>query len=129
MKKKLYINIKSVYNDTLSFEASLGQKLSKMVDLKILSPFKGTKYQNINKYDSFHRAIMPILILNQTFGLIPVIGVTEGDVRHVRYKIKSFRFAYSVFTLLCISLESVSSLVTMGEIRLNNVGKRGWSKI
>lgn len=93
-----------------------------MVDLKILSPFKGTKYQNINKYDSFHRALMPILLLNQTFGILPVIGIMNGDVRTVRYEMKSFRFVYCLFTLICISFESVSAMVTLGEIRLNNIG-------
>lgn len=94
-----------------------------MVDLKILSPFKGTKYHDINKYDSFHRAIMPVLVLNQTFGILPVIGITDSDVRQVRYKTKTFRFVYSVFALLCVSLESVLALVTLGEIKLDNIGK------
>lgn len=95
-----------------------------MVNLKIISPFRGRKLEDINKYDSFHRAIMPVLCMIQAFGILPVIGVTNTDVRRVRYKMKSFRFVYSVFTLLCISLESVSALVTMGEIKLNNIGKK-----
>lgn len=95
----------------------------KMVNLKIISPFRSRKFQDINKYDSFHQAIMPVLFFNQVFGILPVIGFTNGDVRQVRYKVKSFRFVYSVITLISISYESMSALLTMGEIRLNNIGK------
>ncbi|XP_063697624.1 gustatory receptor for sugar taste 64a-like [Culicoides brevitarsis] len=91
------------------------------INLLFLIVSVGTKFQNINQYDSFHRAIMPVLVMIQCFGIMPVVGVTSSDVRQVRYKTKSFRFAYSLFTLLCILLESVSALVTMGEIRLNNI--------
>uniref|UniRef100_A0A336MC40 Gustatory receptor n=1 Tax=Culicoides sonorensis TaxID=179676 RepID=A0A336MC40_CULSO len=92
-----------------------------MSKLKILSPFKGSKFQDINKYDSFHRAIYPVLIFNQTFGVLPVSGITESDVKKVKFETKSFRFVYSVFTLLSISFESMSAILTLGEVKLNNI--------
>lgn len=94
-----------------------------MVKFKIIPPYKNDKSRNIKDYDSFHRAILPILVLVQAFGLLPVTGITSSDVLNVKYKVLSVRFLYGLFTLISICIESISAFLTLGEIRLNNFGK------
>lgn len=92
-----------------------------MYKFTVESPYKQDKSRNINRYDSFHRALAPILTFVQIGGFMPVCGITANDLNEVVYKVKSFRFVYAVFTFGSMLFESFSALFTMGKIKLGNI--------
>lgn len=77
--------------------------------------------QNINAFDSFHRALAPVLLFVQLSGIMSFSGVTSSNLNDIVLKVKSFRFAYSIFTITSICFEGFTSLLTQGKLTLSSV--------
>ncbi|KAI5639380.1 trehalose receptor domain-containing protein [Phthorimaea operculella] len=53
--------------------------------------------QNHRHYENFKEALNPLLLWGQFWGLVPVYGITEKDPSHVRFRLGSLRFCFSLF--------------------------------
>ncbi|XP_058817462.1 uncharacterized protein LOC131680768 [Topomyia yanbarensis] len=58
-----------------------------------------------NSYDgSFHQAVAPVLLLGQCLTLMPVVGIFNRNSRNTRFKLRSFRFIYSLTYALVVGV-------------------------
>lgn len=81
-------------------------KKRKHVSTLTVAPLYGAqpKIDVVKKYCSFHRAMAPVLMLAQIFGLIPVNGIRDPHIDHLQFKWLSFKTAYTVlgsFSIFC----------------------------
>lgn len=58
-------------------------------------------------HQSFHNTISFVITLAQFFGVMPLYGMSEGDIHHIKFKWKSLRF---LFTMYNFSGALISSL-------------------
>lgn len=48
-------------------------------------------------HPSFHNTISFVITLAQFFGVMPLYGMSEGDIHHIKFKWKSLRFLYTMY--------------------------------
>lgn len=92
-----------------------------MYVFRVNSPFKNEKAKNIVKFDSFHRALMPVTFFMQLFGFLSFSGVFASNISEISHKFFSRRFCYSFFTLISILVESFCALLSMQSIKISNI--------
>ncbi|XP_069700808.1 uncharacterized protein [Periplaneta americana] len=63
--------------------------------------------------NSFHRAMSPVIVTAQCFGLLPVQGVTGPSAKSLRFKWKSLRVGYSLFGLIGSSVNIIFSVILL----------------
>lgn len=64
---------------------------------------------------NLRRAIRPILLVGQIFGVMPVIGITSHSANDLHFKWKSFRAIYSIIialTLFCYTLNVALNIMS-----------------
>lgn len=70
--------------------------------------------------DNFYKSLIPITIFMQISGFLPLIHVTDRNIKRVNYSWRSIRWFYSLFTLGSVFVESFCALLSMQNIKLNN---------
>lgn len=68
------------------------------------------KKGNVN---SFHRAVSPVIVTAQCFGLLPVLGIAGPNAANLRFQWCSFRTMFSIFMLLGAGLNTCFTIVLM----------------
>lgn len=46
---------------------------------------------------SFHNTISFVITLAQFFGVMPLYGMSQSDIHHIKFKWKSMRFIYTLY--------------------------------
>lgn len=82
-----------------------------------MKPNKMSDEKKNSENPSFHQSVGPILVYGQFFGLLPVDGVLSKDESQVKFRWKSIKTIYSMFFLLCGTIESC-----LGSRRLLRLG-------
>nr|CAD7429646.1 unnamed protein product [Timema monikensis] len=72
--------------------------------------------------DTLHHAIAPILVAAQCFGIMPVEGILGPSPRSLRFRVRSFRFVYTLTVWLCIGVLEVLSVCHMINALRNSAG-------
>lgn len=63
--------------------------------LSVVDYFRSDKVHHVYR-DSFHRAIYPILLIAQIFGMMPVEGISAPNATFLHYKLQSLRTVYAI---------------------------------
>lgn len=67
---------------------------------------------------SFHRAVYPILIIAQLFGILPVENISYKCPSRLEFTRKSFRYIFAVFVTISCGLEAISSITWTFKTRI-----------
>lgn len=84
------------------------QHLRLSANVTVLQPVTTVKCPDV---ESFHRAIRPVMIIAQFFGVMPVQNVSSNCPSQLRFSWKSFRLAFSIFVLMSCGCEALSTIV------------------
>lgn len=67
---------------------------------------------------SFHRAVYPILIIAQLFGVLPVQNISYKCPSRLQFTRKSLRYIFAVFVTISCGLEAISAITWTFKTRI-----------
>lgn len=114
-KKTFCAKSNSLVNNMKKLRFSSG---TSMKPIRLFKVSDNVKFLNNNQsstkcfYDdgSFHRAIYPILIIAQVFGVLPVFNVSSKCPLKLQFTRKSFRYCFAIFVMISCGLEAISAI-------------------
>lgn len=74
---------------------------------------------------SFHSTISFVITLAQFFGVMPLYGMSDGDILHIQFKWKSLRFLYTIYNFTGALISSLFCCIrfVMQGLMLDKTGK------
>lgn len=77
-------------------------------------------------HPNFHHTISFVITLAQFFGVMPLYGMSETDIHHIKFKWKSLRFAYTMYNFSGALISSLfcCTRFAMHGLMLDKTGNR-----
>lgn len=102
-----------------------------ILNMKLLKSSKSETVLSIENgqlalpHPSFHNTISFVITLAQFFGVMPLYGMSEGDIHHIKFKWKSLRFLYTMYNFSGALISSLfcCTRFAMHGLMLDKTGK------